>query len=203
MGRMISIRIHYSHRSSLVGLLALALLVLAWSSYLAWGEEDVAALTPLSSGGMRQYYLSRSYVQADGTLSACASGYHFASIWEIADPSSLKYNTTLGQESSDSGQGPPTALKYIGRTIPALGWVRTGHSSDSGSSSGQANCNVWSSKTGFQAGTVASLPTDWTGGEQDIGVWNTGTRSCDFLTNVWCVQDDSSWAVYLPLVLNR
>jgi len=203
MGSMISIRIHYGHRSSLVGLLALALTVLALLSYLAWGEEEVAALTPLSSGAMRQYYLSQSYVQADRALAGCASGYHFASIWEIADPSSLKYNTTLGRVSSDSGQGPPTAIMFLGSPIPAQGWVRTGYSSSATSSSGQANCNAWSSKGPFAVGMVASLPTDWTGGGQDIGVWNTETRGCDRLAEVWCVQDDSIWYDYLPVILNN
>ena len=49
-------------------------------------------------------------------------------------------------------------------------------------------------------GTVASLPTSWTSGDQDIGVWDVGVRTCDeLLIRVWCVQDDSVWRVFMPI----
>jgi plastocyanin len=115
----------------LVGLLALALLVAAFGGYLAWGQGEVAASGPqapldhardkplASSAGMRQYYLTQTFhrgAEADGA-GVGADGYHFASLWEIMDPSSLKYDTTLGKTSDDSDQGPPT--------YQSVGWVRT------------------------------------------------------------------------------
>jgi hypothetical protein len=199
MRPVIRIRIRYSRRSILVVLLALAVLVVQWSSYSAWGEKEVAALAPLSPARMRQYYLSRSYVQGDRALSVCADGYHFASIWEIADPSNLKYNTALGLVSDDSGQGPPTAIKFLGNPTPALGWVRTGYSVSALGTTGQANCNAWTTQGSLASGTVAGLPTDWAGG-QDIGAWEAETRGCSILTNVWCVQD-VRFDVFLPLVM--
>jgi hypothetical protein len=66
---------------------------------------------------------------------------------------------------------------------------------------GQANCISWQSDYEFYWGTVANLPSNWTGGEQDIGVWNAEVRTCDTFVRVWCVQDDSVWRVYLPVIL--
>jgi len=48
---------------------------------------------------------------------------------------------------------------------------------------------------------VANLPSDWTGSEQDVGVWNADVRTCDKALRVWCVQDDSVWRVFLPLMI--
>jgi hypothetical protein len=169
---------------------------------LAFAIVPSSPSSPGTTSGLRQFYLSKTYVSGSGAITACAEGYHFASIWEIAGLSNLKYNIDLGRVSSDSGQGPPTAVMFLGNPIPARGWVRTGYSSSATSPFGQANCSVWSSNSGFQAGTVASLPSDWTGGGQDIGVWETETRSCNMLTGVWCIQDDVSWYVYLPVVQN-
>jgi hypothetical protein len=151
--------------------------------------------------GVRQFYLSKLYFQANEATSACAEGYHFASIWEIADPSGLKYNTSLGLTSPDSGSGPPTAISVLGVPVPSRGWVRTGYSYSTQDIPGQGNCGTWLSKDGFDWGTVANLPTDWTSGEQDIGVWNAEVRTCDTLIRVWCVQDDSVLRVFLPVVL--
>ena len=115
----------------LVGLLALALLMAALLGYLAWGQREAAASGPQASldhardrpldhaqakplaqsSGLRGYYLTKSSYGPSRILTApaCASGYHFASLWEIMDPSNLKYNTDLGYTMDDSGQGPPTS----------------------------------------------------------------------------------------------
>jgi hypothetical protein len=57
------------------------------------------------------------------------------------------------------------------------------------------------SNNGAFWGTVANLPSDWTGGTQDVGVWNAEVRTCDTEQRVWCVQDDSVLRVFVPLVL--
>jgi len=126
----------------LVVLLALALLVAALLGYLAWGQRDAAAsgsqapldhaqAKPLAaSSGLRGYYLTQSTYQGNETLTACASGYHFASLWEILDPSNLKYDTDLGMVRDDSGQGPPSYVE---------GWVRTGYYSSTSSTPGYGN----------------------------------------------------------------
>ena len=65
---------------------------------------------------MRQYYLTVIGYYPTQILTACADGYHFASLWEILNISKLQYNNSLGFNSTDSGSGPNTTS----------GWVRTG-----------------------------------------------------------------------------
>ena len=103
-----------------------------------------------------------------------------ASLWEIADPSNLLYNTTLGRTSSDSGQGPITG---------ANGWIRTGFIDDTTSTTGHANCDGWTSFNPSHEGTAARLPDTWTV-TGDIGVWVTETPFCGIsYLPVWCVED--------------
>jgi hypothetical protein len=166
----------------LVALLTLALLTAAFLGYLAWGHKEVAASSsqaPVAAAtGMRQYYLTKAaYTGGQPTgAGVCASGYHFASLWEILDPSNLEYNADLGWTRDDSGAGPPT---YDG-------WVRTGYSSDNGTTAGQANCNSWSTTTGY--GTRARMTSDWTG-TKHMHVWFVGTTGCGSTRYVWCVED--------------
>jgi hypothetical protein len=98
-------------------------------------------------------------------------------LWEIMDPSNLKYNTDLGRTRDDSGQGPPSSGS----------WVRTGYSSDNSSGIiGQANCNAWTTTAG--GGTQAYLRSNWAAG-QDIHVWSVGDEGCVAEDSVWCVED--------------
>jgi hypothetical protein len=201
MARIIRIKIHYSHRSSLVGFLVLAVMVLGLSSYRAWGEGEAAAAAPqapmAASASMRQYYLTKNFFNGAAALSICQEGYHMASMWEILEPSALKYNTDLGYTKADSGQGPPTIpLRGVG------GWVRTGYDSDTSTTPGQGNCNAWDSDSSDHRGTHARLPTVWNE-EHDIYVWETGATACNALLRVWCVADDFGGYIYLylPIIL--
>jgi hypothetical protein len=45
-----------------------------------------------------------------------------ASMWEISDPSNLRYDTQLGVTTADSGFGPPAGTSFVA----FFGWVRTG-----------------------------------------------------------------------------
>ena len=63
---------------------------------------------------------------------ACADGYHFASIVELYDFSSLIWDSTLGGEKSDSGKGIPIGLEA---------WVRSGIDG----SDPALNCSGWTS----------------------------------------------------------
>lgn len=193
MGRRVSLRIRYKRWSDLAELLTLALLVTAFLGYLAWGQEEAIASSPRSplaaSTGMCQYYLTKGTYGGANASTACANGYHFASLWEILDPSNLKYNTALGQTLSDSGYGPPAYR----------GWVRTGYNSDNGSTVGQANCNGWSTTTGN--GTTVGLPNTWDAGWEDMHVWNVVIFGCSGVTRVWCVADEAGFQIFLPLVM--
>jgi hypothetical protein len=143
----------------------------------AAGEASLAATI-----GMRQFYLTKDSCPPSAAKTACAGGYHMASMWEIADPSNLKYNTSLGLTKDDSGQGPPTT---------ALGWVRTGYGSSTSATAGMGNCAAWSSDSAVDNGTAAVLHADWTGGTGSVGVWSTYSKYCipGTLSHVWCIED--------------
>jgi hypothetical protein len=161
-----------------MGLLTLVLL-----GYLVFGYEEASASNPniISQGstGMRQFYLSYLNIYNGANAdTACATDYHFASLWEILDPSNLKYNTTLGYTLPDSGSGPPTRA----------GWVRTGYSSyNSPSIAGQANCSAWTTTSGY--GTSAGLVSDWNAGTEDMHVWEVFSPECSGTGRVWCLED--------------
>ncbi|MFX1355393.1 MAG: hypothetical protein ACFFGP_15680, partial [Promethearchaeota archaeon] len=111
MSARVSLRIHYERRSHLVLLLTLALLTATFLGYLLWAQGEAAAFGvqgPLTTSAlMRQYYLTDTptgFTGADADT-ACAAGYHMASLYEILDTSNLKYNTDLGQTREDSGEG--------------------------------------------------------------------------------------------------
>jgi hypothetical protein len=193
MNWSVSLRIHYSWRSDLAALLALTLLATALLTCLAWWPGKATARnTPLvASAAGREYYLTyNSAPDATHALAACAGGYHMASLWEILDPSRLKYNTGLGAARDDSGQGPPAFL---------AGWVRTGDGSGNTSTPGQANCNAWTSNDASHYGTYAQLPSDWASAK-NIHVWQTNATLCSYSARVWCVQD---YSVYLPLIMRN
>ena len=68
------------------------------------------------------------------------------------------------------------------------GWVRTGYVDDHSLVAGQANCDSWPLHSPGR-GTVARLPTDWTAGWEDMGVWEVYTTDCDIYQKGWCIED--------------
>lgn len=206
MVKKVSVRVRYDRLSHLVILLILALLTAAFLGYLVLRPREAAASgsqISLASGasqpmsfGMRQYYVTDSppYHLGGDAKDACAPGYHMASLWEILDPSNLRYNSALGATRDDSGSGPPSFR---------AGWVRTGYGNSAADFAGQANCNGWSSSSGSDNGTFVYLPNDWTA-SHTIHVWEAGVVACSApLLSVWCVADSVESEVYLPLVLRN
>lgn len=194
MLRKVSFRIRYSKRSDLVMLLLLPWLALAVAGYLASTDQVASAAgmrsTSSATGPMREYYLTTGTYNGASATTACASGYHMASIWEILDPSSLRYNTSLGHTEADSGFGPPVAR----------GWVRTGYTSSNEELPGRANCSSWTTTEGH--GTSAIFPNTWDAGWEDLLAWNTYTWLCNSTnTRVWCVADRVGSWIFLPLVM--
>lgn len=141
--------------------------------------SDVEA-APAASTGMRQFYLTSATVDGFDALTACATGYHMASLWEILDPSNLAYNTALGHTSLDSGQGPPSDY---------LGWVRTGSYSSPADIVGAGNCIAWTSRVTGQHGSMVRLSWQWAADNEDIGVWLAATGDCHNVYRVWCIED--------------
>ena len=181
----------------LPSLLLIAAVVLAFGSSARAGSEETRAPAPATFPiGIRgRYYLTDgipSAVQGDGVLTACAKGYHTASIWEIADPTNLIYDSTLGLTfHTDTGAGPPTDW---------YGWVRTGTNDYIGDSAGRSNCNGWNSPSSGEYGTRVGLPVDWTAATH-IGPWLVDTTQCNMYNMTWCVRPP--FTAFLPLVLRN
>jgi len=197
----VSIRLHYSPRSRFIVPASIVAVLVAFLAYLIGGtaraapyEEGSASADTAVSMAVRQYYLTTSAYDgsaADGE-GVCANGYHFASIWEILDPSNLRYETDLGSARADSGSGPPTGL---------VGWVRTGNGGGTDPTPGRGNCSAWSSANQGDHGTCVSLPTDWTASASEVHIWDAEASDCSLAVPVWCVSDALLESVFLPLVL--
>ena len=170
-----------------VGLVAL-LAVTIWAPLCSTAATPQALPEPSGS-----FYLTEYRFSAIEAPTACSTGYHMASLWEILEPSHLAYDVTLGLTADDSGLGPPTGSAQHG-------WLRTGYGSANSPPAGQANCNAWTTATG--TGTVAYLPDDWTAGNQDIGVWVVLDYSAvgAAVPRVWCVSHE---LLYLPTVYRQ
>jgi hypothetical protein len=202
--RRIRFRVHYRPHNITVLILILSLPI--GGIFLAHTVRRVSAesvqiplLQRASPLRMRRFYATKNSVSADQALTACASGYHMASLWEIANPSNFKYDTTLGVTSPDSGQGPPTSTPFLGGSLMVRGWVRTGYINSVTATAGLGNCNGWSSTSDTHSGTAIRLPSVWTS-SPDIGVWDAAAASCDIPRRVWCVQDEPE-SVFLPIIL--
>ena len=144
----------------------------------------------------RAFYLTDSSATGMTALSECdPDGFHMASLWEILDPTDLRYVSDeelsdghFAVRSDDSGFGPPWG---------PFGWIRTAWESSATSRAGQGNCSIWSQTSGF--GSITGLNPCW-GDDLDCGVtastgnqaarwWYTFSESCAVPAPVWCVQD--------------
>lgn len=193
MRRKVSLRIRYRKPSDLIARLLLpVLIIVVVGQWVSAGQGAAADVRDVSSAVLyvRDYYLTAATYNGANATEACANGYHMASMWEILDPSSLKYNTSLGYTTDDSGTGPPVAR----------GWVRTGYVSDNGETIGAANCEAWTTLVGY--GTVATLPNSWEADWEDLLAWNVYKWRCNSTNaRVWCVADRSGSWIFLPFVL--
>jgi hypothetical protein len=167
--------------AAFAGLLVLAGLFAALMPSASRGQGNVAP--PF---GARKFYLTKTAYDGDHALSACAEGYHMASLWEIFDTSNLRYDTQLGHSRDDSGFGPPSN---------AVGWIRTGGASFSGPAAGAANCNAWTSASDTDFGTAVLLTQFWGVNRVEetittpVTPWVGVAAKCSFSSRVWCVQD--------------
>ena len=136
----------------------------------------------------KRYYLTAGYADGAGALGACETGFHMASLFEILDPSNLRYAFDMPEARTvgDSGQGPPQDTR----------WIRTGRSAGTTPDSpGIANCEAYSSNDGSHDGTLIRLIPDWSdplanGGDLIPGsVWVTYSWDCAADWRVWCVED--------------
>lgn len=131
--------------------------------------------------GPRSFYLTPTEHQGNTALTACAAGFHMASLWEISDPSNFRYNTQLGFTMPDSGSGPPAIL---------FGWIRTGGNASADDFFGAANCLLWTSNNTDHFGTAIFLDANWIATDLlRIAPWRGGFTTCEASVRVWCVED--------------
>jgi len=183
----------------LVVVLIAVLLTVAFLGYLAWGQAQAVASAPqmpeapaapaTGSSGLRKFYRTSTAYTPTLATTACAPGYHFASIWELLDPSNLEYtcdplDAWCQSLYYDLGEGPPTGSEGW----PLQAYVRTGYNADVSGVRGQANCDNWASDDPSDYGTLASLTHEW-GVVEDLFVWDIGLNPCHTKAGVWCVED--------------
>jgi hypothetical protein len=138
-------------------------------------QQEVQALRP------RKFYLTTTTHDGLQAPTACTTGYHMASLWEIFDPTDLRYERTLGLNNDDSGSGPPANLS---------GWIRTGANAQTGAGPGDANCNAYTSNNNADHGTAVQLSEEWDSAANAVAPWDPFVeRQCNIPFNVWCVQD--------------
>jgi hypothetical protein len=182
--RTFSIEIHLNR--SLVIILLTIMVAITILGYFALRYQQAEASEPQAVNaysGLKKYYLTqnRYYGYQAGNAGICASGYHFASLWEIRDMTGLEYNASLGftrELNDDRGYGPPSGVS---------GWIRTGFISNNDGLTGQSNCNAWSSSSGN--GTAVYISDDWNNTGNTFA-WISGSYSCNNdAPRVWCVEN--------------
>ena len=121
----------------------------------------------------RSFYLTKTTHQGDTVLTACATGYHFASIYELFYYGNLVYNTELGHSNNDSGFGAPSGK---------AGWMRSGL--EFGGS--ETQCGIWTASVDGYQGTRGYLSIDTS---SPYDPWSVAWSSCSTAFPVWCVSD--------------
>jgi hypothetical protein len=147
------------------------------------GGGNACADRTCSRRRARRFFLTSSNHNGSQAIGARGVGFHFASLWEVADVSTLEYDTVRGQTAADSGQGPPST---------ASGWIPTGFFQvlmNGGGIAGIENCGAWTVATGVGS-RAGLLGNGWdTGPATRSGAWDTDTANCSAPTPVWCVED--------------
>ena len=149
------------------------------AKYIAVGLLLVGTLVSAAEAGNRKFYLTPDRFDGSQALTACAPGYHMASLWEIHEPSNLTYNTKLGLPNDDSGSGPPANLG---------GWIRTGSTSSGDGTPGVGNCNAGTSQDAGVSGTTMFLSPLWGLPSTFSSPWTPLSFTCDNAIRVWCVS---------------
>ena len=135
---------------------------------------------PCSGPTLRRYYLTSTIHDGASPTTACAAGFHFASLFELSDPSGLSYASDLGLLTADTGEGPPSAF---------AGWARTGSIPSVMDQPGIANCMAWVSSSVSSFGSTARLEPFWDGAGIVASPWAVTSIECSSPVRVWCVED--------------
>jgi len=145
-------------------------------------HPDRASSVPIPAAIKRGFYLTNASYYPSQALTACAKGYHMASMFELLDVSTLNYHYKHPHALvyGDCGYGPPSAIS---------GWVRTGFFTSNSQVAGAGNCKVWTSDALGDYGTIVNLRYDWTVPSTGIGPWEALSSTCNGGLPVWCVSN--------------
>jgi hypothetical protein len=154
----------------------------------AAGAWQTTGNPSLANMAQRKYFLTEAYMAPNLAPLACAlaGNYHMASLWEIYDPSQLRYdsdNPDAFTGLDDQGEGPPAN--------PARrGWIRTGGIGTDGLGSTPANCYAWTSTASNDYGVTVGLNVYWYETPTvPIHPWDVAERACNTTAQVWCVEN--------------
>jgi len=173
------------NRGKLLLAIVVGALLLSTASILVQsGAQAAGPATPLTDV-RRKFYLTKGAFSGGQALTACATGYHMASIWEIKETTMLRYVQSLGRTNGDSSIGGPPSSYNADLT---LGWIRVGSTAQ--------NCKQWTSSSPSDSGTYGTLAV----GTDLEPVWVLqvipNQMLCDGTISgtqekpgVWCVQD--------------
>ena len=169
-------------RSSRLLLVVLASVLLLSAASILMHPAHADAPTP-QVDTRRAFYLTKGRFNGGKALTACATGYHMASIWEIKETALLRYDNTLGRNDGDSVHGGPPSSTASDST--GIGWIRAG--------SNLRNCKQWTSSSASEFGTQGTLYINSNNNSEPT--WAVGDGGiCDVVSSnthlgVWCVQD--------------
>jgi hypothetical protein len=130
----------------------------------------------------RRYYQTQGIFDGAHALTACAAGFHMASLDELHFARGLKYDQSLGlyfPNLYDQGRG----LLAHG----AFTWVRTGIASNNGTVAGEANCSLWTSTSGF--GTNIRWQANLTSPATQASPFVADVQPCVASEYVMCIED--------------
>jgi hypothetical protein len=122
----------------------------------------------------RLFYVTPGLFAGNQVLTACASGYHLASIWEIRDPSNFAYDTRRGLRNASYQAGPPAFLEA---------WLDDGQEPNV-----NHDCTGWTDSSG-SFGRTAYLGIHYAGPV----FYELAQTDCGEEHHVWCASD-----AYLP-----
>lgn len=184
-------------RAALVFLPSILLLVLA-AATVARQRPDTPALAaglPHLANEKRHFYVTTGNYFPTAAPATCAAGYHMASLWEIFDTSTLTYARDVpgAKTNADQGSGPVSGH---------WGWVRTGGSASVVNIAGRANCNLWTSRSAAEYGTIVQLSDFWTASAVAISPWQAKLWTCYDYAAVWCVSDPV-YGSFLPFMVSQ
>lgn len=144
--------------------------------------DEPGASVKVPAAIKRGFYLTKDNYTTVQAPTACAKGYHMASMWELLDVTTLiyHYKHPYAYTKADSGYGPPSSW---------YGWVRTGFDSNASATAGTGNCNNWTSTSNTDHTVAVRLTGSWKTAQGALGPWEATSFTCGTSGPVWCVSD--------------